>query len=79
MVSLITLIITSIAATYAWMSVNLATYVQNMQLTVHTGNGIAVSKDGVNFSSNLSENEIKEAVVVKYLGYTYNSDGQIVN
>lgn len=79
MVSIITLFITSIAATYAWMSVNLATYVTNLQLTVHAGNGISISKDGINFSSKITEEEAKEALVVKYLGYSYNDLGKIVN
>jgi len=78
-VSVITLLITSVTFTFAWLSTNIATYVTNIELDVDVSDGIEISTDGVNFSSKISEDKIKEAIVVKYLGYSYSNEGAVID
>ena len=77
--SLIFQLITIISVSYAFITNNLQAYVTGIEINVELTSGLAVSTNGQTFSSNLTQNQIKEAIVVKYLGYSYSSDGTIVD
>ncbi len=77
--SLTFLLITIISTTYAFLTNNLFAYVTGIEINVELTSGIVASTNGTTFASNLSENQIKEAIVVKYLGYSYSSDGTVVD
>lgn len=77
--SLIFQLITIVSVSYAFITNNLQAYVTGIEINVELTSGIAVSSNGQTFSSNLTQQQIKEAIVVKYLGYSYSSDGTIVD
>lgn len=71
-VSLILLVLTSVTATFAWSISNARVYVSQIEVEISTGDGILISvRPDLNFKSSLTEEDIKEAIVVKYLGYSY--------
>ena len=77
-VSLIVLLVTSVSATFAWNIANWRVYVDTMEVNISQGEGILISIDNQNFKSKISESDIKKAIVLKSLGYSY-LDGILVD
>lgn len=57
---------TAITSTYAWFVTNTEAWVNNIGLDVTSGSGIYLSIDGVNWQSELSEEDLAKAIVAKY-------------
>ena len=78
--SVIVCLISCVTFTYAWLQINIATYVTGLDIHVELASGINVSVNGADYSSTITEDKIREAIVVKYLGYSYReSDGAILD
>ncbi len=74
-ISLLFLITTCITVTFAWTISNSSVYVSRLDIEISQGDGILISvKPSTGFKSTVSEEEIKESIVIKYLGYKYVSD-----
>ena len=76
--SIVFLLLTTATFTFSWLSINTSAYVTNLELEVSQGDGILASIDGQNFYSEIDSSQIKQAVVMKYLGYSY-EDGVLVD
>ncbi len=74
-VTLIFLFITCITTTFAWTITNARAYLANVEVEISAGDGILISvKPNTGFKSTLSEEEICESIVIKYMGYKYVDD-----
>ena len=72
-----TLVLTALAFTYSWLSVNISTYVTDLNLNVGVGQGLKISIDGANFTDVISEIDIKKAILAKKENLTFNSNGYL--
>ncbi len=77
--SLFFLLLTIISSTYAFLTINLSAYVTGMEINVEIADGISISSNGLSYGSSLTEAQIREAIVVKYLGYSYSNEGVVVD
>lgn len=74
-ISLLFLLLTCVTTTFAWTINNSNVYLSKIEVEISTGDGILVSiKPNTGFKSTISEEEIKESIVIKYLGYKYVDD-----
>jgi len=74
-ISLLFLLLTCVTTTFAWTISNSNVYLSKIEVEISTGDGILVSiKPNTGFKSTISEEEIKESIVIKYLGYKYVDD-----
>lgn len=77
--------ITLTTSTYAWFKLNSKAQVENFNISVIGGKGFAVSVDGGTFTNDLTEEQLKQAIAVKYgngkyeLGYEADENGKITN
>jgi len=76
-ISMFTLVLTALAFTYSWLSVNISTYVTDLNLNVGVGQGLKISIDGTNFTDVISEIDIKKAIIAKKENLTFNSNGYL--
>lgn len=82
------LIITAVSALLLIFLVSVSLYgyvnnrfadVGNISITAKTDSTAVMSVDGVNYSEDLSLNQIKKAIVAKYQNFTFDSEGKFVN
>lgn len=74
-ITLLLLILTCVTTTFAWTISNSSVYVSRIDVEISQGDGILISiKPNTGFKSKISEDEIKESIVIKYLGYKYVDD-----
>lgn len=78
-VSIVTLVVSIVSFTFAWLSINTMAVVTNIKVEAYQGEGLNASIDGVHFSSNISQADMMKAIVVKYQGLHFNELGEIVD
>lgn len=76
--SLLLLVVVAGTATFAWFKLNTNAWFDDLELKANAENGIKISVDGKNFKSNLTEEDLKVAILAKVYGYSVGYiDGEI--
>lgn len=70
-VSLVAVVICFVATTYAWFDVNSEANVEGFNFTAISGEGFQVSVDGINYSSDLTAEQMKQAIILGYNNEKY--------
>lgn len=74
--ALLTILSTS---TFAWLQLNKDVWVEGMGINVTAGDNINVSIDGINFTQDISSQQIKRAIVAKYQGLSFDDAGYLLD
>ena len=75
-VSLVAVVICFVATTYAWFDVNSEANVEGFNFTAISGEGFQVSVDGINYSSDLTAKQMKQAIILGYDSEKYSIKDQ---
>lgn len=77
LMSLLFAVVVASTSTYAYFQINKEAWLGNLGLTVSSGDGIMISVDGSNYTESLSEETLYKAVVSKFKGWTFGTDGEL--
>ncbi len=78
-VAITTLALTAVTFTYSWLSINISTYVTDLNINVSIGQGLKISADNATFSDTISQNDIKRALVAKKENLTFDEFGNFID
>lgn len=78
MFTLILLVLVTGTATFAWLKINQNAWFDDMEMQVNAQVGLKLSVDGSNYKNNLSNRDIKTAIIAKATGRTLKDvDGKV--